>query len=299
MNTEAYTERLFECNAAGGQVCRGIITDPLDLPVRKTLVCFPAGIKYRTGPGGLHVHLARTLARFGVSTVRLDVPPLGECEGTLENARVQEIWNTIEQGRFIEDGCESLLALSKLTGRGKFHLTGLCGGAATAQMIAACDPELVEGLIQFNPAVTLSQVPGRQTQAIGGAEAKANLSSYLTRLASPQSWARALGGISDYRSMMSTLQMIMKSSGSNEGMQLSPFYKQALETTLQKGIRHLFIMSGNDQRWFQFQDLVLKLPLEGNFEVHVIPGANHELHWPEWRVSAEQKIAEWLGVETS
>ena len=55
---------------------------------------------------------------------------------------------------------------------------------------------------------------------------------------------------------MRTLLMIVKSS-SVEAKQFSPFYKEAIEKTLQKGIRHLFLMSGNDQSWLQFQDLIL------------------------------------------
>ena len=296
MEGDQFIERIFECDGTESRTCRGVITEPLHVRVRKTLVCFPAGIKYRTGPGGLHVQLARKLAPLGIRTLRLDMPPLGECDGKLERGRVQEIWNSIEQGRYLEDGYEALRALSAQTGQEKFYLTGLCGGAATAQMIAAFHPDLVDGLIQFNPAVTFSQKPGSHESSIGGTEAKANLSSYLTRLRSAESWARALGGVSDYRSMLMTLQTIVKPGSKEDGPTLSPYYKQALETTLNLGIRHLFVMSGKDQRWFQFQDLVLTQPLNGNFEVHVIPDANHELHWPEWRASAEQKIAEWLDL---
>jgi len=310
--TEAFRETVFEYRRQDGLTTRGILTEPLKGTPRTTIVFFPAGIKYRVGPGGLHVYFARRLAAEGHRVLRLDSMPLGESDGRMEVARLHEIWNTVEHGRFVDEGIEVLKALSAQTGTNRFIVAGLCGGALTAQLVAARAPELVEGLLQFNPAVTFSAAPGATAPHLSVAEAKSDLGFYLRKVLSPRAWRRILSGVSEYRRIAAIFSTLVANRLWGKHLaesELIPAYLNALRQTRQKRIRHLYIFSGNDKRWFQFQDLVLKTILGGilekedskgsrGYRIRVVPDANHELQWPEWRSAACAHILEWVPTST-
>lgn len=288
--TPSYRELTLEYSVRDGGMGRGIVCEPVARASRATLVLLSAGLKYRVGPGRLYVELARHFAQEGFRVIRADPSQIGESDGRLESAPIQEIWNTIERGRFVDDGIALIGALRQKCGEGPIFVSGLCGGAVTAEVIAHAKPRLVQGVVALNPAITLSTGSGRPVRAV----AKANARTYVKRLVSPFAWQRLLSGISNYRLMWATARTMLGTVPQG----VNPLYFSALQSALSAKIPHLLIFAENDERWHEFKDLILKQAWEERsngdcYQICVVPEANHEFHWRPWREALARHFLEW------
>ena len=299
------TEEIFEFCSSPGITLRGILTIPENI-TGTPLLLLPAGLKYRVGPGRLYVCLARWFAERGHPVLRFDPQGMGESDGLLESGRTLELWNTIENGRFVADGMQAGDALLERFATTKFYIAGLCGGAISAQLVAELVPEKIAGVISFNTAATLSTM-----KTVGTIEARQNLREYTKKLNSPESWKRILGGDSSYETVWASLIGGVRGlAGSSDfeadrkQLGLNPLFTRSIRSLLKHGVSQLFLFSENDSRWPQFQELVLAHELNGLMEgpshvIKVIPNANHELHLPQCRVAAFEEIAAWLTNHSS
>jgi hypothetical protein len=126
----------------------GILTEPRSGGRgRPGTVLLNSGLVHRIGASRIYVHMARALARQGMSALRFDFSGIGDSEArrdglTFEEAAVQEIRD----------------AMDVLTGRGmdQFILAGLCSGADMAFYGALAD-ERVVGIAQLDPFVYRTQ----------------------------------------------------------------------------------------------------------------------------------------------
>src|SRR5690606_23478543 len=131
-----------------------------------------AGILHRIGPNRLHVRLARRLARAGVTSLRLDLPGLGDSRTLGTSASVAE-----QNQRAVS------AALDALEGRGvahRFVLFGLCSGADDASRCACADPRIV-GMCLIDPPTLFPTWRSRATHALRWAKR-------------PRSWFRLVTG---------------------------------------------------------------------------------------------------------
>ena len=294
------TDEIFESRSAPGITLRGILTIPKRVTGAPVLL-LPAGLKYRVGPGRLYVSLARWFAERGHPVLRFDPQGMGESDGTLESGRTLDLWDTIENGRFVADGIQAGHALLERFSAPRFHIGGLCGGAITAQLVANLLPEKIAGVISINTAATFSI-----GKTVGTVEARQNLREYTKKWNSPESWKRMLGGESSYETVWASLVGGVRSltgsmdcAAERKQLGLNPLFTSSLTRLLEHGVSQLFLFSENDSRWPQFQEMVLAHELNGLMEgpchtIKVIPNANHELHLREWRQSAFAEIAAWL-----
>ncbi len=294
------TDEIFKCCSAPGITLRGILTIPESV-TGAPLLLLPAGLKYRVGPGRLYVYLARWFAERGHPVLRFDPQGMGESDDSLECGKTSDLWNTIEHGRFVADGIQAGLALLARFSAGKFYISGLCGGAITAQLVAELVPEKIAGVVSLNTAAALSK-----WKTVGSVEARHNLREYTKKLNSPESWKRMLGGESSYETVWASLiGGVRRLAGPSDldakrkQLGLNPLFTISLTSLLEHGVPQLFLFSENDSQWPQFQELILAHELNGlmdgpSHRIKVIPYANHELHLPEWRQAACKEIAAWL-----
>ena len=292
-------DEVVEIGGADGLTRRGILTRPAAGAPPAVLLLMQAGIRYRVGPARLYVDIARDLAAGGFATLRLDPAGMGESDGRMEAGHLHDLWRTIESGRFVADAVLAVQhARARLPGA-RIYLGGLCGGAVTLTLAAAAlAGDVVGGLIAINPAAAWS--PGRHRPPSPGAiEARANLGAYSRKLFSPEAWRRVVTGASDYRSIAATLSSLLAGSGGSGELGINRLYLSAFREVRRRGIPQLLIFSENDSRWYQFQELVLARELAGRVlgpthEVRLIPMANHELHWRDWRSTACAWIRQWM-----
>lgn len=100
------------------------------------LVLFNAGLKPRSGPFRLYVELARSLAESGVTTVRCELPGVGD--GGSHAPRWPEYHRDILHRVCDRTGCSSMV------------VGGVCSAADDAWRLAQLD-ERVDGLLMIDP----------------------------------------------------------------------------------------------------------------------------------------------------
>ncbi|BAU47908.1 hydrolase [Sulfurifustis variabilis] len=298
-------EEPFEFRGRDGAVRRGILT-PAE-PGRSNgtgIVLLPAGLKYRIGPHRLNVTLARRLAPVGYTVLRFDPCGVGESDGALPAGPLRELWRTVEQGRFVDDTLHAARDLRERCGLQRLVLGGLCGGAVTALLAAALAPELIDGVLSINTAVTFSTDTKPARRPMGRIQARHNFKGYLRKLLAPAAWARIVRGDSDYseitRTVVATVRSCLGARRRPEHLSHeNARFMESFESLERRSVPHLLIFSGNDNRWLEFQEVVLQRRLGGRlagsaYEIEVIPNANHELHFADWQRELEERFADWL-----
>ncbi len=292
-------DEVFEVVGDDGLMRRGILSMPEGKRPTAALVLLQAGVRYRVGPARLYVDIARSLADAGFATLRVDPLGMGESDGTMEPGHLHDLWRTIESGRYVADTVLAIEALRARLRQARVFLGGLCGGGVTLQLAAAALSERPPaGLISINTAAVYS--PGRnESPAPGNLEARANFTSYSRKVLSADAWRRVVSGASDYRSIGATLSALFSGPCDASIQGVNPLFISAFREVHLRGVPHLMIFSENDSRWFQFQEYVLGSELGGardgpTHSVRLIPNANHELHWKEWRATTCSWIKEWM-----
>lgn len=131
-------ESVIQFGAANNLV--GIVSAPTetlsaDQPMALIL---NAGIVHRSGPFRLHVDIARSLAKQGYASLRMDLSGLGD----------SELRRDIREGqdRAILDAKDAMDVLSRETGCTNFVLIGLCSGAYNAHQVAISDRRVAGGV---------------------------------------------------------------------------------------------------------------------------------------------------------
>jgi len=123
----------------------GILTLP-SLPVHQTqklpvFVFLSCGVLHRVGPQRLYVRLARTLAQFGFSSLRVDLTGRGDSPGRPELRNERSL---------MADYKEIVSILELRFGQSQLVLGGLCSGADNALMLAQADQRVI-GLLLMDP----------------------------------------------------------------------------------------------------------------------------------------------------
>jgi pimeloyl-ACP methyl ester carboxylesterase len=300
------TETPINLRGADGRARRGIVTLPERARSGVGVVLLPAGLKYRVGPHRLNVVLARELAKAGFAVLRVDPLGLGESEGALPAAPLRELWLSIANGRFVADTISACSEFRRRYGLSRVVVGGLCGGAITGLFAAAEAAEEIDGVVSINTAVSLS-LDERVAPVLGHLQARHHFKSYLRKLASAEAWRRVLARESDYRAIANTVLTTLRSclrrrDASPRAVPLpneNPRFIESFDAAAARGVHHLLVFSGNDNRWLEFQEMILQRYLHGQrsgvgYEIRVIPDANHELHWSAWQLAAQQTISEWI-----
>lgn len=303
-------EEVVQITGDDGLVRRGIISMPENSNGIGILL-LPAGFKYRVGPARFYVYLARYFADYGYTVFRFDPAGLGESDGDLPVLPVQNLWRTLEEGRFVDD---ALLAAKTMREKFDMHTVisgGICGGAITSQLAAAKDTGLIDGIISINTSVTLAGPTGKSSLTMGESQATKNYNSYIQKLFSMHAWKRFLSGQSDFITIFKTINtMVSAIFKKHKPENLEPLenenpnFVKSFRLLENKNIKHLLLFSGNDNRWSQFQDVILRRYLDnktkhGGYNIEIIPEANHELHFREWQEKAIDIIKIWLSSSFS
>jgi pimeloyl-ACP methyl ester carboxylesterase len=304
---ETMRDELMEIQGEDGLMRRGVVTFP-DNPRRSRvgMLLLPAGLKYRAGPHLFYVKLARALARKGYTTLRYDPLGIGESDGCLESGPTKSLWQTVEQGRYVGDCLMAMDYMHRQLGLEQVVAGGICGGAVTAVLAAYQSKQELSGVCSINIAVSKS-IPVMVTEPMmGRARIDHYFNAYMKKLASPAAWHRLLNLESNLHAIGRTI--IAKASrpflkNVSERMLADPRINHlvvaAVDYLRKEKFSHLLLFSGNDNRWLEFEDLVIDSCYQGNFanefsRVVVIDHANHELQLAVWQDQAIDTIGKWM-----
>ncbi|MFO0599055.1 MAG: hypothetical protein U0228_27345 [Myxococcaceae bacterium] len=176
-----YRERVFTFGADG--ILMGVLTEPPPELVRKNapaVVVSNVGLNPRIGPQRVWVHLARSLASLGFTTLRFDLNGLGD------SLPRRDARSDIDRAEV--DLKEALDFLQKKRGFSRFALVAMCSGVDPVHRVAKVDSRVAAAVFldgytyetrrsKFNRDVVrrfsldgLSRTLRRRLPQIGGAE---------------------------------------------------------------------------------------------------------------------------------
>jgi hypothetical protein len=279
------------------------------------------GIKYRVAPNRLNVKIARKLCHEGFFVLRFDPSGIGDSESELPHGvMVPDIWEEIQKGRFVDDTLISNQIFAQKYGLDSTILAGNCGGAITALLASEIDHS-VDGLCLIDIPVNLraANMSFADKVAEGGEKAEWLFTQYKKRIFSPTSWFRLITAKTNYRALLKTVNMRIKTKLfqhnnedslslkveklCNKGM-LNPLFFKAFKAYSAKQKPLLFILAGNDSGTEIFEHYFQKVYLDSSakdfhadlYEVFLIENANHVYTLVEWQNALINKICQWIKV---
>lgn len=134
---------------AGGERLRGTYHKPSTQAARVGILWINSGWAPRAAFGDAAVGWADSFARQGYPCFRLDLPGLGDSEGTLPEKWL-DLCDLINNGHFVSHvsgAATNLAARHHLSG---MVLMGHCGGAVSAIYAAAANPD-IQGVVALDP----------------------------------------------------------------------------------------------------------------------------------------------------
>jgi pimeloyl-ACP methyl ester carboxylesterase len=302
-------EKVIEFSVAGN-ILRGIIHIPeRSLTQKIGINLLNPGIKYRVGPHGLNVKLARHLCHQGYFVLRFDPTGVGDTEGDLPVESVAKLWFRVEQGLFRNDILAANQFFANNVKLDELYLMGLCGGAISAILAAANDKKVTHLILIDVPVTFAEEIKGDADFITSTEYANQIYSHYKTKLFNPKSWLRFFCLQSDYKAIGKTLSFKLKNIiKSNQGkgkfsihaQNFNYLFLKAFEDCMAQNKQILFMCSGKSYTTGEFQELFQKnylhpeSPYAGFCEVAIIPEANHTYTLLEWQYKLFDIISDWL-----
>lgn len=201
--------------------------------VRPTAVLIlNAGLIHRVGPQRLHVKLARSLARAGLTCLRWDFSGIGDSPSRRDGLAVMDV--ITREPRDVMD------QLGTQYGIERFILVGICSGAFASFRTAVSDPRVC-GAVLINPQDFVGHDDwGAYVQA----------QRYWTRsIFRPRAWANLFTGRVAYMRLATTMwrQATRGWLGSNQEVsRIAKGIREEIQALLARGTRLLFVVSERD-----------------------------------------------------
>jgi len=305
------SERAFEFTGPEGLTRRAIENRPegrTQTTGDTGIVLLPAGLKYRAGPSRMNVQLARSFEKAGYPVLRFDPLGIGESDGAIEDAPMHAMYDSIVQGRFVDDTLLGCAVARERFGVNKIIVGGLCGGAITAMLAGASQPGAIQGLLLLSTPITLSGADSK----IGGPALSPGLArhhsrAYAKKLFSPDAWKRVLRLESNFSGVFAALKMAAvdklrprkaaaaMATVANE----SPLFMQAFTRLNQHHTAQLYLFGGSDNRWVDFDTGIVQPRLRGqlrgpSYDIKVLREANHEFQSGSARQHIVAEANAWL-----
>lgn len=283
-----------------GILTRPAVPDSADARDRPAVLFVNAGILHRVGPNRIHVRLARRLAREGVTSLRLDLPGVGDSR-------------TLGTGLSLaEEGHEAVRAALDLLERqgvaDRFVIFGLCSGADSAFRSACLDPRVV-GIVIVDPTKLF---PTWKTSA----------RRVLRGVVRPISWLRLLGG--RYNVVERLRQRVSQGGVGDQPDRASPdlaagpgggrggaasrlteeareMASEALAGLVGRGVRICHIITGDQKALYNYRTQLLDafpaIGLEQVARLELFPEALHTFPRESDRIVLENTVADWIASE--
>lgn len=272
------------------------------------IVLSNTGIHYRVAWHRLNVSLAEMLGSEGYSVFRFDPHGIGDSEGELGDTEdLIHHYDAIQQGLFVNDAVAAIDLLKDQYGFEKICLVGFCGGALTSILTAGCDPRVDGVIFACGPVTISSEIDlGRMHPVY----AKHLLNQYFRKVLRPGAWFRAFSGKTNYKLIREVVTSFFHEkriraeliNGVDGGKEKELFNRQfltAFNSACSRGTPILFLMAEIDPATYQFENYFSKEYLQkrrglNNYDVYVIPNANHTFTDRDCQTKCFELIVEWL-----
>lgn len=260
-----------------------------------TIVMVNTGTSHHIGNGRMLVELARTLARQGVASFRMDIAGMGDSPGSPEQSL-----NPLYGPDGPIDVQAALDALTEL-GLSHFVILGLCAGAYLGLQSALRDPRIT-AVAAINLQVFVWETG--QSLEIAARKAKRSLHSYLKSLSNPGEWRRILKADVDFLGIALALtqrgirRIVHTLIPPRPG---SPIWRsRAWVRQLQaRGVWIWFLYSADDPGLGMFSASFGKngqrlRPFSPQLRVETLPRADHNLNASHARTTFMTHFIDWI-----
>ncbi|MES9948223.1 MAG: alpha/beta fold hydrolase [Candidatus Thiodiazotropha sp.] len=295
----------------------GILEQPESPGKDTAILLLSPGIKMRVGPHRMYNKLSKILVDKGFTVLRYDFYGLGDSEGALDQKVLVDVYNSIQNGRYIDDTIDAMDWFGTTHNINKFVLGGLCGGAITG-MLAGSTDERVKGLIALGLINVFEGGEDNFSKFVTEGQLEDLKKGYISKLTDIDSWKRIITLKSDFRTifkiLLKPIRVISKSirertsaSSKNkiefvhdESSNTNPRFAPTFFSMLQQSKKMLLVYSGGDRLLWEFKEKfenIYKSHLSEYshiYELHTIPDANHILSLSEWEASMHKLVEEWL-----
>lgn len=295
----------------------GILEQPETTVKDTAILLLSPGIKMRVGPHRMYNKLSKVLVDKGFTVLRYDFYGLGDSEGALDQKILVDVYNSIQNGRYIDDTIDAMDWLGATYNIDKFVLGGLCGGAITGMLAGSAD-ERVKGLIALGLINVFEGGEDNFSKFVTEGQLEDLKKGYISKLTDIDSWKRIITLKSDFRTIFKILfkpiRVISNSIRENltassknkiefvhdESINTNPRFAPTFFSMLQQSKKMLLVYSGGDRLLWEFKEKfenIYKSHLSDYshiYELHTIPDANHILSLSEWEESMHKLVEEWL-----
>lgn len=280
---------------------RGMLHEPARQSARGVCVLLLSpGIKGRVGPHRLYQKIAAGLVPLGFHVLRFDFYGLGDSEGVIDERLTSDMYNTIQDGRYVDDTIAAMDWMQATFGINRFVGSGLCGGSISAMLTAAQDKR-IESLLSLSIPTVFDGGEANWGRFATARQLEGIRRGYFKRLLKPEAWIRFLTGKTSYQVLWRSLkQMLPRASKAAAAKpaatatpsaskdDTNPKFAPAFLRFVGSRRRMLLIFSGRDRLQWDFEEkfrdrhLAELAPLRDYFEMHTIADANHILSDPAW-----------------
>ena len=309
------TGRIVNFSNHNGMILRGMLHEPDPRHARGVcMLLLSPGIKGRVGPHRLYLKIAERLVPMGFHVLRFDFYGLGDSEGAIDERLLSDMYNTIQNGRYVDDTKAAMDWVEANCKVNRFVGSGLCGGSITALLAAAEDARIVS-MVALSIPVAFDGGEANWARFATSRQLVSIRRNYFKRLVKPESWIRFLTGKTSYyvlwRSLKQMLPWASASAGTTTRSQAlaptalpkddaNPKFPPAFLKFVGSKRRMLLIFSGKDRLIWEFEEKFENRyrtqlePLRDYFAVKRIENANHALTDPAWVREMLDMAAHWL-----
>jgi pimeloyl-ACP methyl ester carboxylesterase len=312
------SEQIVTLRNTAGHALHCILESPASGVVRRDVACvlLSPGVKMRVAPHRLYRKVAQEFLSRGIAVLRVDFHGLGDSEGELPEAQLDQLYREVQLGRHVDDVHAALEFVAKQLGVQRFVVGGLCGGALTGLLTAPRDPRIV-GLYAIGIPVILDGTGQHAAANMTHGQLDSLRTRYLQKLLQPQAWLRLLSFRTDFRLMLRSVFKVFRGGGGRgakaqaEGVpppvaplaaNLNMSFVRAFFHLIAQRTPMLLVFSGADRLHFEYQEKVLG-PWGPALEraaskptLAVVPQANHILGDPAWVQQSRKVTGEWLDL---
>ena len=279
----------------------GIVHEPAAIHTSDcAVILLSPGVKSRVAPHRLYNKIAAVFASAGLRVLRFDFHGLGDSAGSLDVTLLQDLYGSIQSGRYVGDTLDAIDWMESRYGCRRFILAGLCGGALTGLLAAQHDARVV-GLVGLGMPVMLQGSGQDYRRYLTQGQLRGIQAKYQRKLWSAAAWRRLLTFQTDYRLLLRAL-----TSGARHAPPTTttddnsnPLFPPALEAVLERHAPVLLVFGDADRLCWEFQEKYFgrygaALARYREFlELRVLPGANHVFGAPESQTAMLALVETW------
>ena len=308
-------------NAEGARLF-GILHQPeVSRDKHTAILLLSPGVKMRVAPHRLYNKMTARFVSLGYTVLRFDFHGLGDSGGLAPDTLLADLYGATQVGRYVNDTVAAMDWMQRTHGTSRFIAAGLCGGALTGLLTAQRDPRIVS-LLALSIPVILDGSNVDASRYMTATQLRGTRKRYLNklRLWDPEvwrSWRRFLTLQSHYslvvRSLTQPLLAKLRRAGNPSAApavqnsdaavpqdNTNPHFAPAFMRMVSTSRRMLLVFAETDRLLWDFEAKFVQRHqaaidrYKDEYEMHIVPRANHIFSFPEWQDEMLRRSCAWL-----